>query len=225
MAISCNKMIIIRYDIYFAMLASLLSLNCWHFSCFTPFEMPSLSIQQWNLGTIWKPDPLVFLVFFFFFHLRFLPARNKIQWNQNDLKQKSKATEFIDPFSHITSDVICYVHTTNKLEKNTWSVTQVNKHLAYEVLPCCLYYVDKITSVRRKKYKVQSTSGKFSHLDIWKICMFNLHWHQFHFIKMKFYRKIWKEKKHEGCVFRGCISISAWASVGLWVLCVLRCNN
>lgn len=152
----------------------------------------------------------VFLVFFPP-HLWFLPARNKIQWNQNDLKQKSKATEFIDLFSHITSDVICYVHTTNKLEENTWSVTQVNKHLAYEVLPCCLYYVDKITSVRRKKYKVQSTSGKFSHLDIWKICMFNLHWHQFHFIKMKFYQKIWKKKKHEGGMFRECTSISAWA--------------
>lgn len=195
------------------------------FFLFHPFWNALFEHSTVKFGDYLKARSIGFFGLFFFFHLRFLPARNKIQWNQNDLKQKSKATEFIDPFSHITSDVICYVHTTNKLEKNTWSVTQVNKHLAYEVLPCCLYYVDKITSVRRKKYKVQSTSGKFSHLDIWKICMFNLHWHQFHFIKMKFYRKIWKEKKHEGCVFRGCISISAWASVGLWVLCVLRCNN
>lgn len=195
------------------------------FFLFHPFWNALFEHSTVKFGDYLKARSIGFFGLFFFFHLRFLPARNKIQWNQNDLKQKSKATEFIDPFSHITSDVICYVRTTNKLEKNTWSVTQVNKHLAYEVLPCCLYYVDKITSVRRKKYKVQSTSGKFSHLDIWKICMFNLHWHQFHFIKMKFYRKIWKEKKHEGCVFRGCISISAWASVGLWVLCVLRCNN
>lgn len=153
--------------------------------------MPSSSIQQGNSGTIWKIN-WVFLIFcFFFFQSWFLPARNKIQWNQNDLKQKSKATEFIDLFSHITSDVICYGHTTNKLEENTWSVMQVNKHLAYEVLPCCLYYVDKITSVRRKKCKVRSTSGKFSHLDIRKICLFN-------FIKMKFYQKNRKEKETWG---------------------------
>lgn len=64
------------------------------------------------------------------------------------------------------------------------------------MLPYCLYYVDKITLVRRKKYKVQNISGKFSHLDIWKICMCNLHRHKSQFIKMKFYLKIWTKKKN-----------------------------
>lgn len=128
-------------------------------------------------------------------------------------------TGFVGPFSHITSDVICYVHTTNNQEKNTWRVTEVNKHLAYEVLPCCLYYVDKITLVRRMKYKVQNVSGKFSHLDVWKICMCNLHRHRSQFIKMKFYPKIWKKKKHDVCVCFGSVSPS---QCGCRVLCALR---
>lgn len=171
---------------------------------FTLLGMPSYSTQQWNSGTIWKPDQLRGF-FWSLFHLRFLPSGNKIQWNQNDPKQKSKVTGFIGLFSHITSDVICYVHTTNNQEENTWRVTQVNKHLAYEVLPCCLYYVDKITLVRRKKYQVQNLSGKSSCLDIWKICMCNLHWHKSHYIKMKFQKS---ERKRN--MFRERISISVW---------------
>lgn len=116
-------------------------------------------------------------------------------------------TGFIGPFSHITSDVVCYVHTTNNQEENTWRVTQVNKHLGYEVLPHCLYYVDKITLVRRKKYKVQNISGKFSHLDIWKICMCNLHRHKSQFIKMVFCPKFQEEKKHGMCVLRACLHL------------------
>lgn len=122
-------------------------------------------------------------------------------------KQKSKVTGFIGPFSHITSDVVCYVHTTNNQEENTWRVTQVNKHLGYEVLLHCLYYVDKITLVRRKKYKVQNISGKFSLLDIWKICMCNLHRHKSQFIKMEFYPKFQEEKKHGMCVLGACLHL------------------
>lgn len=76
------------------------------------------------------------------------------------------------------------------------------------MLPHCLYYVDKITLVRRKKYKVQHISGKFSCLDIWKICMCNLHRHKSQFIKIKFYPKFQEEKKHGVCVSGVCLHLT-----------------
>lgn len=77
------------------------------------------------------------------------------------------------------------------------------------MLPRCLYYVDKITLVRRKKYKVHNVNGKFSHPDIWKICMCNSHQQKSHFIKMKFYPKFQEEKKHGVCVSGVCLHLSA----------------
>lgn len=76
------------------------------------------------------------------------------------------------------------------------------------MLPCCLYYVDKITLVRRKKYKVHNVSGKFSHPDIWKICTCNSHQQKSHFIKTKFYPKFQEEKKHGVCVSGVCLRLS-----------------
>lgn len=76
------------------------------------------------------------------------------------------------------------------------------------MLPHCLYYVDKITLVRRKKYKVHNVSGKFSCPDIWKICMCNLQQHKSQFIKMKFYPKFQEEKKHGVCVSGICLHLS-----------------
>lgn len=76
------------------------------------------------------------------------------------------------------------------------------------MLPHCLYYVDKITLVRRKKYKEHNVSGKFSCPDIWKICMCNLQQHKSQFIKMKFYPKFQEEKKHGVCVSGICLHLS-----------------